>query len=186
MLAAAVPLRARAAQPRARPVGARAHLPRPRRRHHLALTILLWFLAVPGAAAALPSGDPVASLAGMLGRAAARVRADRLQLADLDRARSMAARGSRWARWARSTRCRHRARRSPTLSPVLAHERPLATAYAARLVRVRAAVPLDPRRRQARDQHLALSAAADGGVPVQRGFAYAAAFVAYRATLWLG
>ena len=84
------------------------------------LMVVLWFLSsfpAPPRGSDRP-GDPVQRRRHDRPRARARVRADRLQLADLDRARARAWRRarSRSARSARSTRCRPPATRSPTRS----------------------------------------------------------------------
>ena len=138
-----------------------------------ALMVVLWFLSsYPGAARRRHrAGDPVQPGRHARPGAAARVRADRLQLADLDRAgaRAGGARG-------RGRRARHGlfdvGRRRRGRRRALAGDRPGLVArdrvLAARLVRVRAAMHLDAGGGQARDQLVALSAA-DGGVPVRAG-----------------
>ena len=159
------------AQPRDRPLGARAHLHAPRRRHHLrADGAAVVPLELPGAAARRHrTGDPVQHRRLARPGAAARVRADRLQLADLDRAGA----GPGGAR-GRGRCARHGlldvGRRRCGRRRALAGHRPGLVArdrlFAARLVRVRAAVHVDARGRQARDQFVALSAA-DGDLPVR-------------------
>ena len=114
----------------------------------LALMIVLWFLSsfpAPPAGATGPA-DPVQLRRHDRPRARARVRADRLQLADLDRAgagpRGARSRGRRARHRLRDVRDRRRPRR--TLMPMIAqHLEPRDGAVAARLVRVRAAVPVD-------------------------------------------
>ena len=120
-----------------------------------------------------PPDPPIQySIAGMLGHALrVRVRADRLQLADLASRWCRASPRAKWpsARSAPSTRCRPPATMWParwrrdrrTLEP---GDR----AVAAGLVRVRAAMPVDAGGGAARDQLVALSAD-HGGLPVRAG-----------------
>ncbi len=139
----------------------------------LSLMIVIWFLStLPGAAGGRDGrGDPVQLRGHARPRPRAPVRAARLQLADLHRARP----GSRRARGCR--RCarhgvrvvRHRHVRGGRAD---ARDRGQLAARdrvrPPRLVRVRAAMHLDPRDRAAGNQFLALSAA-DDGLPVRAG-----------------
>jgi GTP-binding protein EngB required for normal cell division len=162
---------ARVAQPRDRAVGAGAHLHAPRRRHHLrADGAAVVPVELSGTAARCDrSGNSVQHRRLARPGAAACVRADRLQLADLDRAGA----GPRGAR-GRGRCARHRlldvGRRRCGRRCALAGHRPGLVArdrlFAARLVRVRAAMHVDPRGRQARDQFMALPVA-DGALPVR-------------------
>ncbi len=129
-----------------------------------ALMVLLWFLSSYPAPPADATGPAIQySIAGWLGQAlAARVRADRLQLADLDRARAGPGRARGRGRRARHRlfdvgrgRCGRRRAVAGHRPGLVARDR----VFAARLVRVRAAVHVDARDRQARDQLMALPAA---------------------------
>ena len=139
----------------------------------LALMIVLWFLSSFPAPPDGATGPAIQySFAGIdRAGARARVRADRLQLADLARAGA----GPRGAR-SRGRRARHRVlavrdrrrRRGDAGADDRRDLEPGHRAVAARLVRIRPAVPVDAGRREARDEFLALPAA-DGRLPVRAG-----------------
>ena len=129
----------------------------------LALMIVLWFLSSYPAPPEGATGPPIQySFAGQLGAMLEyRVRAHRLQLADLDRARARASRRAKSPSSALGTVYAMSAAGDDVagqLEPVIAqHLEPRDRLFAARLVRVRAAVPVDARGGQARNQFLALS-----------------------------
>ncbi len=137
----------------------------------LALMIVLWFLSSYPAPPPGAEGPAIQySFAGAVGRALEYVfRAARLQLADLAGTGAWPCRARGCGR-----RARHRVlafgdwrrRRGDAGADDRADLEPRHRAIAARVVRVRAAVPLDARRGEARDELLALPAA-DGGLPVR-------------------
>jgi hypothetical protein len=165
--------RAEPAQSGARAVAAHRDLHEPRRHHHSrAHGDPLGPVVVPGAAAGRRrSADPVQHRGSHRRVARRAVRAARLQLADLHRARARP-RGAR----GRGRRARHRVRavrdgqrrerRTDALD--LAFLEPADRPVAPGLVCVRPAVPLDARDRQTRDEFVALSLD-HGGVSVRDG-----------------
>ena len=137
----------------------------------LAMMIVLWFLSSYPAAPAGAEGPAIVySFAGMLGRALEHVFAPlgfnwqiSLALVPGLAAREVAV-GALGTVYSLSTTGDDV---STTLVPMIAQTWSLATALvAARVVRLRAAVPVDAGGRQARDEFLALSAD-DGGLPVR-------------------
>ena len=151
--------------------------------------VLLWFLSqLPGAAAGATGPAIQYSLAGRLGQALQpRVRADRLQLADRDRADARAWPRARWpwARWARSTRCPAAGDAvADSLAPIIAQGWSLATGLSLLAWYVFAPQcisTLAVTQRETNSWRYPLLMLA-----YMFALAYLAAFVTYRVTLWLG
>ncbi len=171
--AAALPLPG-PAQPAARPVGARAHLPAARGRHHLrADGAAVVPEQLPGAARRAPPARPssTASPAGSARRCSMCLR----RSASTGRSRSRWCPGWRrarwrWARWARCIRCRPPATRSrPSLAPIIAGGWSLATAYALLAWYVFAPQCLSTLAVTRRETNSLALAAADGRLPVRAG-----------------
>ena len=158
-------------EPRARAVGARAHFPRRASAPSFStLMVVLWFLASFPAPPAGATGPAIQySIAGFLGRGleyCSRPIGFNWQISIAlvpglaAREVAVSALGTVYA-MSGAGRCRGRARAGDR--PQLEHRD---RAVAARLVRVRAAVPVDARGGEARNQLLALSAV-HGGLPVR-------------------
>ena len=141
-------------EPVVRPVGAREDLPLPRRRHHpRADDRVVVSLQLPGAARGRHRATHPVQLRRKTRRAApVPVRADRLQLADLDRAGAGAggarSRGGRTRHRVRDVRGRKRRCRTARAGD-REHLEPGDRLLVAGVVRVRTAMPLDAGRRQA-------------------------------------
>ncbi len=154
----------------------------------LALMIVLWFLSsypAPPPGATGPR-DRIQHRRHARPRVQRRVRADRLQLADLHRAGARPRRARSGRQRPRHGVCAerrfggHRARNADR-----ALLEPRHGALAARLVRVCAAVPLDARHGEARDQFLALSGD-HGGVSLRHGLRRGVHHLPRRAVAELG